>query len=600
MANYSEISYLFSYLEEQEIEREEIDLDNNLNENCKVIPGTFSGFSPPTRKSESKDSEISANSQNSSNSSSSSSRNAMSVCGKEGEENMKITKKNKSPKKIKTKKSVTYIRGFAIESMQQLILIAKKNHTSVVRNPMSNQVIPHRTIVRAKKMIRLLEVNKRIDPIEDEDPLSWTLEKVKKKDPNLSKEENEKSIAQKIKSISFSLFQAFYSKASLEIPSDCLLEVPLKELKTLAKDCKQFYLRNFTNDQKKQLCPETYGNAFVDPPYWDHDPVSWRFYILNNIYYICGGYNPRAPDNLVKMAMYVYVAAFGNVCGEVARRYADSFCFDVNPIGTRSASNNSNNNSPNNNSNSNNNSDRNNNALANAPPLDEVDTSSGPPGLPGSSSAPEVVESNSSSGNMNDGNANVTTNNSSNSSSGLFSELVVVGGRSVSSPISGFSNNRNINDVLNSSVESVDMTPAENNNNNTTNSNNNSNVRNNSNVNFDRFNRNSASTSSSNTANSRNNNMDTRTSGRSETLPRQRSNETRRNRGGTDEVAIDMTGYGNSNSNSRGNRGNSTDTDVSMGGVNDTAQSIVVEEGRSSPDDGVNVDVVMEMTNFGV
>lgn len=97
-------------------------------------------------------------------------------------------------------------------------------------------------------------------------------------------------------------------------PQDLLFSP--QDLKALAKEVKGMYLRNFDASQRRQLCPDGNASAFLEQPWYSNDPIPWQFYILSNLHYVLAGRKPGAPEPpeyLVKMAMYVFVAAIATV-----------------------------------------------------------------------------------------------------------------------------------------------------------------------------------------------------------------------------------------------------------------------------------------------
>jgi len=211
-----------------------------------------------------------------------------------------------------------YVRGFAIESVQQLLLQARKSSTwPCLSHPVTGIAIPHATVRAAEQMIALLKEAGRIAPIRDEDPTTWTMEDIMSSSDPIGS----------LKKLAFSVFQPFFIKASIELEEDCVLSLPLKDLKLLAKEAKGMFLRNFDAGQRRSLCPETEGCAFQSPPFWESDVKPWIYYILSNLHYVTS-YDATAPDYLRKLAMYVFVAAIATVSPKVRERYQDSFALD--------------------------------------------------------------------------------------------------------------------------------------------------------------------------------------------------------------------------------------------------------------------------------
>ncbi|CAD7925871.1 unnamed protein product [Amoebophrya sp. A25] len=217
-----------------------------------------------------------------------------------------------------------WVRGFAIESVQQLLLQARKGSVWPT-HPVTGRSIPAAAVAQAERMIQLLKDAGRIAPVEDEDPTTWTLQEILSSTSPMAS----------MKKLAFSVFQPFYIKSSIEIDEECVLKLPLKDLKTLAKETKGMFLRNFDATQRRLLCPETQGQAFGDCPYWENDVIPWLYFILSNIHYVTAYPNAECPEHLRKMSMYVFVAAIAVVSPTVRERYSDSFAldFEMNDMG---------------------------------------------------------------------------------------------------------------------------------------------------------------------------------------------------------------------------------------------------------------------------
>jgi hypothetical protein len=213
-----------------------------------------------------------------------------------------------------------FVRGFSIESFQQIVLQAKKNETyPKVLHPVTQNRVPDADLKRGEQMVKLLVQAGRLDQVEDEDPTTWTLDDIRGGPSS--------EVYPKLKKLSFSVFQSFFTKASIEVPDDAISNLTLKDLKALAKETKGMFLRNFEPSQRRQLCPESNGAAFCDLPYWEHDPPAWIHFILSNIHYVTSA-NKAAPAHLVKMAMYVFTGAIATISPSVRDRYQDSFAMD--------------------------------------------------------------------------------------------------------------------------------------------------------------------------------------------------------------------------------------------------------------------------------
>jgi len=208
-----------------------------------------------------------------------------------------------------------YIRGFAVETIQQLLLQSRKR-AKPVAHPVSGAPIPLEALRRAEDMIELLIKAGKMERECDEDPTSWTLQDIR----------NDPHPLERLRKMAFSVFHPFFTKASVELADDALIKLSMKDLKVLAKEMKGMFVRNFEPYQRRELLAHVQGQAFVDPPYWENDVVPWIYFLLSNIHLVTS--SPTASEHLIKFTMYVFVAAIAVVSPSVRERYSDSFALD--------------------------------------------------------------------------------------------------------------------------------------------------------------------------------------------------------------------------------------------------------------------------------
>jgi len=208
-----------------------------------------------------------------------------------------------------------FVRGFAVETMQQLLLQGRKRAGPIL-HPASGVAIPEEAIQRAEQLIEVLVKAGKMERECDADPASWTLQDIK----------NDPHQMERLRKMTFSVFQPFYTRASLELADDVLTKLSLKDLKVLAKEMKGMFVRNFEPSQRRELLAHSSTAAFVDPPYWENDVVPWIHYLLSNIHLTTSG--PTVSSYLIKFTMYVFVAAIGVVSPSVRERYSESFALD--------------------------------------------------------------------------------------------------------------------------------------------------------------------------------------------------------------------------------------------------------------------------------
>lgn len=228
----------------------------------------------------------------------------------------------------------SFIRGFAVESVQQMLWEARKRiHSSELDpdlrliHPVSQAPIPQRVIAAAERMISLLTAHGLLEgPETDADPSLWTLHQLVRSGDGMRK-------------LAFSILHDLYLKSSLEIPVEAILNLKLDELQCLAKTLREMWAINLTGAQRSQLCGH-HIRVLDDPPCGagvGNSRAAWQRFVLLGIKQMTGegrgtSGNQADENNSVqwvkKLAIFVVVGALATVCPEVKERYSEGLQVD--------------------------------------------------------------------------------------------------------------------------------------------------------------------------------------------------------------------------------------------------------------------------------